>query len=230
MKKIIIGVALMIPLISFGQTTQGPGNIGSLRAVAVTPHNFSGAAWNILSGETVGAICRPCHTPHNSKGYPTPLWNHEMATTSGWSMYTKWNGTTALEGLSAPSGASLLCLSCHDGTIALNAFGGQTPGATMIGANSNLTKDLTNDHPIGVTKGCATTKVTSSYSAPGVYVENTTRTKMLSSWLEGYTTTSATNGVGEVQCTSCHSPHSNTYGYQLLNDNTASGLCLNCHW
>ena len=54
-----------------------------------------------------------------------------------------------------PSGASRLCLSCHDGSIALNDYrgspmSGQTfmPTSPLPTTNPNLSSDLRDDHPI----------------------------------------------------------------------------------
>ena len=53
-----------------------------------------------------------------------------------------------------PSGASKLCLSCHDGVTALDSFAGAT-GTTLIGTigtgAGDLTTDLSSSHPISFT-------------------------------------------------------------------------------
>ena len=73
--------------------------------------------------------------------------------------------------LAQPAGSSKLCLSCHDGTLAIssvNVLGGQTnvsvpmtglgagdtmpPGqGELTGFTRNLGTDLSNDHPISLT-------------------------------------------------------------------------------
>src|ERR1035437_3245254 len=141
MKKLIISAALglMIPLMSMGQTTLGPGALGTTLAAPGLPHNFSAQTWNpYVSVGLGGQICQPCHTPHNSDMtvIEAPLWNHKF-TTATYQMYTGFQfGPGGLGyGVTAPDGTSKLCLSCHDGSVALGAFGGQPGTTTMTGYN-----------------------------------------------------------------------------------------------
>ncbi len=246
MKKLIISAALglMIPLMSIGQSTLGPGATGSSLTVAGSPHNFSGQTWNSYNSTTMqgGQICQPCHTPHNAisptiTGNAAPLWNHTF-TTATYSMYTGFEfGTLTTTGayigygVTAPDGTSKLCLSCHDGSVALGAYGGQTGTLYMndVAPGANLGTDLTNDHPISfpydsVVAGGVHDKnfIYSQYAAggSGTYVTYTSSGKTVGSKLDAN---------GEVQCTSCHGPHSNSRGYQLSMDNRGSALCLSCH-
>ena len=97
-----------------------------------------------------------------------PLWNHQTtANYASYTMYENGNGApqigpkasqAILNGISAPGGVSLLCLSCHDGSVAVNAYGnadqpslsrssgGSTMGAGYIIGQGNY---LGNHHPIG---------------------------------------------------------------------------------
>jgi predicted CXXCH cytochrome family protein len=129
-----------------------------------------------------GEICVFCHTPHGSDTTAAvPLWNRVLANPSTYTTYDSL-GTSTLDGLGAGGttsltvgSVSLACLSCHDGTQAmdtvLNAPGsgkysatGTSMGATWSGANqtagklsagiiTNLGTDLTNDHPVGIQYG-----------------------------------------------------------------------------
>ena len=233
MKKLAIAAALglMIPLMSMGQTTLGPGVTGTSLTIAGLPHNFSGQTWNTyVDMGHGGQICQPCHTPHNANISVTiaPLWNHQF-TTATYQMYTSVRGTAGT--MSAViDGTSKLCLSCHDGSVALGAFGGQAGGITMQGYNNGLANfgtDLRNDHPVSVdynlcvTNGWGGLKATSSlystYTSPGVYGITT---KAVSTKLDAN---------GKVQCTSCHGAHSNKLGYQMSMSNEGSQICLICH-
>jgi predicted CXXCH cytochrome family protein len=110
-------------------------------------HDFSG---NIWSG---GQICDVCHAPHGTTGgTQAPLWNHEITSTN-FTLYTSgtlWENTVQPE----PGSISRLCLSCHDGTIAIDSFGGTVPATgTYVGdinPNADLGTDLSNDHPVGI--------------------------------------------------------------------------------
>lgn len=222
MKKVIITatLGLMVPLMSMGQSTLGPGVIGTSLTVAGSPHNFSGQAWNpVVNAGLGGQICQPCHTPHNAQlTSESALWNR-ASSTAAYTMYTGFHfgvkvGTTYTGyGLTVPDGISVLCLSCHDGSIGLGQFGGQTATNYMTGG-ALLTTDLSNDHPISF--------VYDSVVAGGVWALTHTYsgTKTVSSLLDAN---------GKVQCSSCHGVHSNSNGYQLKMSNTGSALCLACH-
>ncbi|TXC65197.1 hypothetical protein FSC37_00795 [Piscinibacter aquaticus] len=128
-------------------------------------------------------VCVFCHTPHGgSTTAPVPLWNKRLGangTPAGGGSYTTYASlqTPSLDGSVAPvGGISLACLSCHDGTQAmdniinspgsggLNADGGGTNGQAFtwntggtVNAVGQLTSgaaligtDLSNDHPIGI--------------------------------------------------------------------------------
>ncbi len=232
MKKLIItaSLGLMIPLMGIAQSTLGPGVMGSSLTVPGSPHNFSTQLWNPYNASTTlgGQICQPCHTPHNADITVTdaPLWNHQF-TTATYSMYTNLKGVTMA---AAPDGTSKLCLSCHDGSVALGSFGGQTGTDYINGGVSgaaNFGTDLRNDHPISVVYDTALahgwgglrpqTYLYSTYTSPGVY---TPTTKAVSTLLDA---------SGKIQCTSCHGAHANSRGYQLKMSNQGSALCLACH-
>lgn len=75
-----------------------------------------------MTGGTINdyrETCVYCHTPHNS-GTTAPLWNRELPTASGYQMYSSPNFDSPLP--SAPDGISLACLSCHDGTVAVDSI------------------------------------------------------------------------------------------------------------
>ncbi|MES1981648.1 MAG: hypothetical protein V4443_04135 [Pseudomonadota bacterium] len=98
-----------------------------------TLHNFS---VNAPARNTVRAvpevqtkqnqICVFCHTPHNATPGVQPIWNKKLST-AVYTTYTS-NSLDALdingEGVTSsqlgqPAGSSKLCLSCHDGTLAV---------------------------------------------------------------------------------------------------------------
>ena len=105
--------------------------------IANSRHNFSSYGW---SG---GEICKPCHTPHFGNADAGALWNHAL-TTATYTMFEGEQGTAELN----LDRSSRLCLSCHDGTVALDSFGGMT-GTNFIGPAGNVGTDLQDDHPIG---------------------------------------------------------------------------------
>ncbi|MFH1321658.1 MAG: cytochrome c3 family protein [Bacteroidota bacterium] len=193
---------LVLPQVNFGQIT------GSA-------HDFSGEAWN-----TTGKICIVCHTPHNADVTITgsPLWNHEITTTAAFTLYN----TTTFDGsgtIGQPDGASKLCLSCHDGTVALENFSGTTTGTNFITGSFLLGTDLSDDHPVSFTYNTA----------------------LATTDAELYDPSTANSGLGstidadmlfsnKMECASCHDVH-NTAGIakMLRKSNAVSALCLTCH-
>jgi hypothetical protein len=206
--------------------------VASAGVIAGSPHDFSGAGW---SG---GQICVACHTPHggNTTLTDAPLWNHTVTTAT----YTLYSSSTLNAGaLAQPSGVSKLCLSCHDGTVAIDSFGGGAGTTVMSGlkaVGSAAQGSLTNDHPIGLVYDTALSTADGALYDPG------TRNVTIGSG--GTRTKSGTvAGLmlfnGRLECASCHDVHNtftandgavNTGGYPLLRVSKAgSAICLTCH-
>jgi hypothetical protein len=142
--------------------------------IANTKHNLSttGTETNhVTTGTGANQICVFCHTPHGSDtSQAVPLWNKKLPTTS-YQTYDLLN-TSSLDGQVLSVGSvSLACLSCHDGTQAMdnminapgsggyNAAGARPSGWNWTGVAAdglmpagvtNLGSDLRNDHPIGI--------------------------------------------------------------------------------
>ena len=175
------------------------------QGISGTAHDFSGAAWNATAGE----ICNVCHTPHNGDATVTdaPLWDHEVTTAT----FTVYASGTLDATVGQPGGASKLCLSCHDGSVALDSFGGAT-GATNLTGDALVGTDLSNDHPISFTYNTALATADGELEDPATV---TAVSDLLFS--------------GQMQCASCHDVHDDTHGMFLVMDNAASALCLTCH-
>lgn len=215
-RHLIAGVASLV--LGLASTTTMAGSI------TTSKHNFSGAGW---SG---GRICIVCHTPHNSNTSVTdaPLWNHAV-TTSTFTMYSRSTIDGTITG--QPDGVSRLCLSCHDGTVGVDAFGGAT-GSIFLTGNPNLGTDLSNDHPISITYNPTTA------TADGALHDPTTTTVTIGAGGDK-TRTGTIDAVmlssGTVQCSSCHDVHNSftvpgPNGTPLLKVSKASSaLCLTCH-
>ena len=178
--------------------------------IAGSAHDFSMESWSD------GKICEPCHTPHNSHnpGGPSwahgPLWNHDNSL----AVYTVYTSPTMDYPTGTPGTVSKLCLSCHDGTVAIDAFGGASgstfmTGSAAVGSNS----DLSNDHPIGIVWRHQTTRPNCTNYCH--FIERKVK-------FFGPTTT--------VECASCHEPHNNSMNGKMLRAPLAgSELCFQCH-
>jgi len=184
-------------------------------------HDFSTSGW---SG---GQICVACHTPHNADTtvQNAPLWNHEL-TQQEFTLYS--SGTLDATDIGQPAGSSILCLSCHDGTVALDSFGGFTGGTFMTGsAVVGLGGDLSDDHPISFTYDAALA------TTDGALANPTTGSITIGGGSD--TRTGTIQEVllisDQVQCSSCHDVHNTfTNGPRLLKIAiNGSALCLTCH-
>jgi predicted CXXCH cytochrome family protein len=175
-------------------------------------HDFSSYAW------ADGEICKPCHTPHNAiTGLPR-LWNHELTVAT----YQMHGGTgTAADDFDVQS---RLCLSCHDGTVALDSFGGQS-GSSFISVGQNLGTDLTDDHPVGSDAEYPPDPAPSWWAGSFKDASTFPSAMRLKNWVDGNGDTQSV-----VSCMTCHNPHNRgNYDYMLQIDNSASALCLACH-
>lgn len=176
-------------------------------------HDFSSYSW---SG---GEICRPCHTPHNANTAAGRLWNHTLSTAT----YTLFEGEAGdSDDLDRES---RLCLSCHDGTVALDSFGGMT-GTNFIPGSANIGTDLTNDHPIG-RDAIYPTSTSTRFNPQNAshQVVSTWGSLRLKAWENDA-------GVEEyvVGCRTCHNVHNaGNFEHMLYFSNQASHLCLTCH-
>lgn len=205
MKKLLFfALALSIAVVVYG-------------AIANSAHDFAdGAGFNADAWNGTGEICKPCHTPHNSQSLATaPLWNHTV-TAAAFTVYTGYDMQSTP--LNPPTGASILCLSCHDGTVALDSFGGNTvsPGTTISGGD-RVGNDLSNDHPISI-----------DYTTAGPELHPTTAATAIG----GTIATDLLEGGTLVQCSSCHDVHNTVSAGNaslLKIDNAGSALCLTCH-
>lgn len=257
MKKLL---GTLIALVGLGVAGLAFANgAGNGISVAESPHNFAdnwcggraadGGAlctglatpiFEITVGTDTGwnqrqEICRVCHVPHDhnlqTENYWVQglLWNHAPPTTGTWTPYSS-GSMDAVTG--NPSGPSLLCLGCHDGSTALDTFDKYAGGAMNIDVynagyqvpSTGAAGDLSGTHPISM----------SYYDDNNMNVDGT---------IMGTSGTIAdvlfgTAPTATVECSSCHDVHDQNAaaGTHLLrvantvaSGGAASGLCLTCH-
>jgi len=143
-----------------------------------TLHNMgtTGSGTNVTTAGT-GEICVFCHTPHGSDtSAAVPLWNKLLPESNTFTTYDQLGTTTLDGGITDVGSVTIACLSCHDGSQAMDNIlnapgsggyttdGGSTNGlgytwstGGTVDSNGLLTagitqigKDLQDDHPIGV--------------------------------------------------------------------------------
>jgi predicted CXXCH cytochrome family protein len=188
--------------------------VGDPYSIVNSKHNLSISGPGTVRANTEGEICIFCHTPHSKTGQ-IPLWNREDSHAT----YKPYTSTTLRATVGQPTGSSKLCLSCHDGTIAVgmvrnrstpiqmrNSVGPIPVGPTRLGT------DLSGHHPISFTYDNALVTADGQLRDPKTLQQQV-----------------RLDHDNQVQCTSCHDPHRNQFGQFLVMDNTASALCLDCH-
>ena len=183
--------------------------------VALTKHNLSVSGPGGIKAASETQICIFCHTPHNSSP-SAALWNRG----DPGSTYQPYTSSTSQSGAGQPNGSSLLCLSCHDGTIALGNVLSRPSPIAMTGGVSTIPvtapgyigTDLSDDHPISFMYSPELAVARGELADPSLLDP---RIKL--------------DIAGQIQCTSCHDPHDNTYGKFLVMSNQATALCTSCH-
>ena len=136
-------------LLSLLMATAAVGQTG----IIDTKHNLSRTGpGTVKARPTVQlGLCVFCHTPHKVRGKKTENffgWNRADSTAT----YTTYDSSTMYAMVGQPTGASKLCLSCHDGTIALGSILSQQNVIPFQGdwenSPANLSTNLADDHPI----------------------------------------------------------------------------------
>lgn len=209
MKKLFLIVLLSSLLLHWGASSHGATILNS-------KHNLSISGTGTIKATNQSRVCIFCHTPHNAHPDIPYLWNRSEQTTN----YIPYHSSTMFASVGQPTGASKLCLSCHDGTIALGAVLSQPEEIQFLGgirqlppfAEANLGTDLSDDHPVSFNYESSTDEGNFEL-VPG---ESLIREVQL-------------DKNGQLQCTACHDPHDDTWGNFLVMSNQFSQLCTNCH-
>ena len=95
-----------------------PLDMAFAQGVSESRHNLSASGKGKIKSMDDDRVCIFCHTSHSSNP-KTPMWNRRQ---SG-AVYTLYNSSTLDANPGQPDGTSILCLSCHDGTVAMgNTF------------------------------------------------------------------------------------------------------------
>lgn len=245
----------LVALLAFGLIgAAGAQNVSDIRAtVHNLSKNFIVSATYPTDTRNVKAtseteVCIFCHTPHNANANAkTPLWNRGGPTLQTYTPYksSSLDATFDRDQLNGVTGgSSLLCLSCHDGVIALGnvnvragkayAWNASPPTIALVnsanvavttmpvgrgvtsGYTRNLGTDLSNDHPISITYDDGLADVDKELARPGDHSALIgIRTQTNKPLLPLEPT--GTNKAGQVQCGTCHDPHITKEKFLRLN-------------
>lgn len=170
---LVVGSVSAAPINSIAESWH---NLGAGNSKATTPNNGTPSNHSNATGE----ICVFCHTPHGADaGASVPIWNRSISNPPTYTRYSDL-GTSTFDAAEAPIGSITIgCLSCHDGTQAMDALlnapgsgnytppgpgANPTPLGNFVGADQaggilidgivqNLGTDLSNDHPVSMQYG-----------------------------------------------------------------------------
>lgn len=191
------------------------GHACALQADSVvdSKHNLSSSGPGQIRAVSESEICIFCHTPHRATD-EKPLWNHSLSSAT----YIPYSSSTIKATVGQPNGASKLCLSCHDGTVAIGMVNSRSSQIQMRGASvmpagrARIGTDLSDDHPVSFTYDGALAAQKGELRDPSTLTDRV-----------------RVDHAGQMQCTSCHDPHDNKYGKFLVRENNGSALCVSCH-
>ncbi|HKN18487.1 MAG TPA: cytochrome c3 family protein [Dissulfurispiraceae bacterium] len=277
MKINIFSVLFALLLVLFAATVvvaginPGTGIKGSIHDLS---KNRSGGIYGIAD-PTLDRICIYCHAPHHTIkpsdalaqvsygsgfGY-VPLWNHDLTLVNSFTLYSNSADNEKPgdiskqlnENATAVGSVSKLCLSCHDGTIAVASFGNaggiglnyaysgsRNTGSVFIqdvnkknwigaGAKGGTSADLSNHHPIGFDY-YAVAAVDTQIADPSTAMGATGYSIQNLLWNAKYDSGGNQSG-GTMECSTCHSVHNKgNLGEKFLwVSDQQSSLCLTCH-
>lgn len=189
-----------------------------------------------LNGFTAGdeSVCTFCHTPRGAR-QGAPDWSAAQ----GNGPYTTYDSIRT-DGGAVPGSISIACLSCHDGTQALDVlpvFASATGGAPP----PRIAQPGDREHPVGI--------VYSGFvRASSSFARKSLRREMIGSetrwWLDlepvpdgvrdktdviFYTRMHEGREKPFIECTTCHDPHANPGRRFLRAPAAGSALCYACH-
>jgi predicted CXXCH cytochrome family protein len=179
-------------------------------------HNLGPGSKSPITGSRTDS-CSYCHAPHSATN--VGLWNQKLTTQT----YTMYKSNTEKNTGIQPklASASNMCLSCHDGTVAVGdtvAYGKVTTVGVMNDADI-FKGQMQTQHPFSLAPPLKdNVHLVSTLASNGKTGDTSGAVKLIN---------------GSVECTSCHNPHSqakDTVSQNfLVKDSSGGQLCLSCH-
>lgn len=224
-RKIILSIALLLMVLS---------PLFSQSHVKETKHNLSVTGPGRYKSLDETEVCKFCHTPHSAAPMQQ-LWNHQLSAEQNYKTYRSASLESVLGEYSPMTieGSSRLCLSCHDGTVALGAMvkdskaqrkdkSNRLLGTLPPTAKGYIGTDLSGSHPISFM----------------VNESKISKNNLKDSLLGNLADMTSDPDVkldenNMVQCTSCHDAHSDrnyaSSGIHFWAKPTFNDVCLVCH-
>lgn len=181
--------------------------------------------------------CVFCHTPHSTPTSSSLFWNRPYSTAN----YIVYSSPTnkLIPGQPDSSTSSALCLSCHDGTIAVDTVVTKPdPGYVVASNHRRMSKDFTLDSCAGchnanqtpnmaeVARTFIGTDLSKEHPVNMLY-DNVVNPQLAPA--PAITASGLKLYDNRVQCATCHNPHDPTNKPFLRVQNMQSNLCSTCH-
>jgi predicted CXXCH cytochrome family protein len=187
------------------------GEAVAKRSVVDSLHNLSTSGPGAFKSQSIDDVCVFCHSPHTGKR-TQGLWNRNSRS------FRLYQSSTS-DALPSPSQlSSELCLSCHDGTIALGqmlrppkgryANNNDLRGAFLSG-RGRIGNDMRNHHPVAISYDDSLTERDHQLVNPGLV--------------------DLPLPDGALHCISCHDPHASDNPPFLYKTTLNGELCTTCH-
>jgi predicted CXXCH cytochrome family protein len=194
-----------------GCTLMSDGSIAQTQ-ISQTKHNLTASGPGAVRTTTPAGTCVFCHTPHSANA-TRALWNRALPGVT----YQLYASSTTKATLNQPTGSSRLCLSCHDGILALETLKVPPKGAALtslgpLTGSSVLGTNLSDNHPISFVYDSALASRRGNLADP-LSLPATVRL----------------DESRQLQCTTCHDPHESRRAKFLRVDNGNGLLCTSCH-
>lgn len=202
-------VLMLAPMAAFAQVKTVQGSLHDLTVNGPGP----------VKATSEKEVCLFCHDPHIlDPNSPHPLWNQQLSTATSYNLYAS---STYKQMNNQPSTRSKLCLSCHDGTVAIgqtySPYSGKISVQGALPAVDNFGTDLSKNHPFGFTMPAVDDgelKLSLTTSPPAT---SDPAVKLF---------------ANKIECVTCHNPHTpnlDTATQFMARSNANSGLCKACH-
>ena len=205
----VVLVLALTPLAAYAQ----PNTVEGSR------HDLSVRGTGPVKATSEKEVCLFCHASHiQDPNSPHPLWNQQLSKVTSYNPYIS---STYKQTNNQISTRSKLCLSCHDGTVAIGqtyaSYSGKIAVQGALASADNFGTDLSRNHPLGFTMPAVDDgemKLSLTASPP---LTSDPAVKLFDN---------------KIECVTCHNPHTpnlDTAVQFMVRSNNNSALCKACH-